>query len=88
MGYEILQEIGLTQTEIKVYLSLLELGPSSAGRILEKSKLPNSTIHRDLNSLIEKGIINYILEGKKKVYQANKPELFLTLLDDKKKRFK
>jgi sugar-specific transcriptional regulator TrmB len=50
MNTDILEELGLTKTEIKVYITLLELGSSSAGIILDKSKLPNSTIHRDLNS--------------------------------------
>ena len=87
MNTKILQELGLTRTEIKIYITLLETGPTSVGKILEKSQLPNSTIHRDLNSLIEKGIISFILEGKKKIYQATKPETFLQVLEDKEKRF-
>lgn len=87
MDTGILEDLGLTHTEIKVYLVLLELGSSTAGTILEKSGLPNSTIHRDLNSLIEKGIINFILEGKRKVYQATNPEQFFTFIEDKKRRF-
>ena len=70
MDTEIFEELGLTRTEIKLYLTLLEIGSSTAGTILEKSKLPNSTVHRDLNSLIERGLINFILEGKRKIYQA------------------
>ena len=88
MNTEILEDIGLSHTEIKVYLTLLELGSSTAGSILEKSRLPNSTVHRDLNSLIEKGIVNYILEGKRKVYQATNPEHFFEFIEDKKRRFK
>ncbi len=87
MNVEILEDLGLTRTEIKVYLVLLELGSSSAGLILEKSSLPNSTVHRDLNSLIEKGVINFILEGKRKIYQATDPEQFFTYIEDKKKKF-
>ena len=88
MNTEILEDIGLSHTEIKVYITLLELGSSTAGSILEKSRLPNSTVHRDLNSLIEKGIVNYILEGKRKVYQATNPEHFFEFIEDKKRRFK
>jgi len=87
MDTTVLQELGLTYTEVKVYTALLELGASSAGVILEHSQLPNSTVHRDLNSLIEKGIINYILEGKRKIYQATDPEHFFELIEDKKRRF-
>ena len=87
MDTEIFEELGLTRTEIKLYLALLEVGSSTAGTILEKSKLPNSTVHRDLNSLIERGLINFILEGKRRVYQATNPEQFFTFIDEKKRKF-
>lgn len=87
MDTEILEDLGLTSTEIKIYVSLLELGISSAGKILEKSKLPNSTVHRDLNSLIEKGLISFILEGKRKIYKATDPENFFEFIQDKKRKF-
>lgn len=87
MDTEILEDLGLTQAEIKVYISLLELGNSSAGNILEKSNLQNSVVHRALNTLIEKGIISFILEGKRKVYQATDPEYFYKFIENKKQRF-
>ncbi|MGV8150224.1 MAG: TrmB family transcriptional regulator [Candidatus Woesearchaeota archaeon] len=87
MDTEILEELGLTQSEIKTYITLLELGSSTAGNILEKSGLQNSVVHRALNSLIEKGLINYVLEGRRKIYQATDPESFITFIDQKKNKF-
>lgn len=87
MDTSILEDLGLTQAEIKGYISLLEIGTTSAGKILEKSNLQNSVVHRALNSLIEKGLISYILEGKKKIYSATDPSNFYDFIDDKKKRF-
>ncbi len=87
MDLEILEDLGLTQAEIKTYLALLDLGSSTAGNILEKSKLQNSVTHRALNSLIEKGLINFVFEGKRKIYQATDPEQFLNFIDEKKERF-
>jgi len=87
MDITILEELGLTQSEVKIYLTLLELGSSSAGHILEKSRLQNSVMHRALNTLIEKGLINYILEGRRKIYQATDPENFYNFMDEKKRRF-
>jgi len=87
MDTTILEDLGLTQAEIKVYISLLELGSSPAGPILEKSKLQNSVVHRALNSLIEKGLISFIFEGKRKIYQAINPENFHDFIENKKKRF-
>jgi len=87
MDVKILEDLGLTQAEIKVYICLLEIGSSSAGKLLEKSGLQNSVIHRALNSLIEMGLIGFILEGKKRVYQASDPENFHNFIEDKKTRF-
>ena len=87
MDVTILEDLGLSGAEIKVYIALLELGNSSAGGVLEKSKVQNSVLHRALNSLIEKGLISYILQGKKKIYQASKPENFHDFIDNKRKRF-
>jgi len=87
MDMSILEDLGLTQAETKVYLTLLELGSSTAGPILEKSGIQNSVVHRALNSLISKGLINFVSEGKRKIYQATNPENFLNFIDDKKKRF-
>ena len=87
MDTSILEDLGLTNAEIKVYISLLELGQTSAGLILEKSNIQNSVMHRALNSLIEKGLISFILEGKRKIYKATDPENFHEFINDKKIRF-
>ena len=39
MDNTILEQIGLTKSEINVYLALLELGSSSTGKIVDKSKV-------------------------------------------------
>ena len=67
MDTKALENIGLTGAEIKVFLTLLELGSSFAGPIVERSGLQNAVVHRTLHSLSEKGIVTYVLEGKKKV---------------------
>ena len=41
---EILHQIGLTEGEIKVYLSLLELGSTSTGKIIKKSHISGSKV--------------------------------------------
>jgi HTH-type transcriptional regulator, sugar sensing transcriptional regulator len=87
MNTEILEDIGLTNAEIKVYLALLELGTSTAGPILEKSKLQNSVVHMTLNRLVEKGLVSFVKEGKRNHYQAANPKHIIELINDKKERF-
>ena len=80
-----LKKLGLNDKEIKVYLALLEEGPSTAGKILKKAEIHNSVFHFNINRLIEKGLVSYLKKGKFKVYQAAEPDNFLTYLHDKEK---
>jgi len=60
MNTKILEDIGLTPGEIKVYLTLLEEGASSAGKILEQAQIQNSVFHFNINRLMEKGLVSSI----------------------------
>ncbi|MBW2995999.1 hypothetical protein KY332_01730 [Candidatus Woesearchaeota archaeon] len=86
MDTKILEDIGLTQGEIKVYLALLELGPSTAGNIIDKADIQNSVFHFNINRLIEKGLVSYTKKGKFKIYQAADPNNFMVYLKDKEKQ--
>jgi len=83
---EILEDIGLTQGEIKVYLALLELGESSAGPVKKKTRLQNSVVHLCLGNLIEKGLVSYVEKGKRRFYTATDPEHLIGFLDEKRRR--
>jgi sugar-specific transcriptional regulator TrmB len=83
---EILEDIGLTKGEIKVYLALLELGETSAGPIKKKTKLQNSVVHLCLGNLIEKGLVSYVEKGKRRFYTATEPEHLMDFLDEKRRR--
>ena len=87
MNTQILEDIGLTNAEIKVYLALLELGTATAGPILEKSHLQNSVVHMTLNKLIEKGFVTFIKEGKRNQYQATNPNNITNYINEKRERF-
>ncbi len=87
MNTKILEDLGLTNAEIKVYLALLRLGTSNATPILERTDIQSSVVFRALNSLIKKGLIHYNLEGRRKNYQATDPEQFFEFIDEKRKRF-
>jgi sugar-specific transcriptional regulator TrmB len=87
MDLEIFKELGLSESEIKIYVTLLGIGSSTAGEILTKSKLQNSVVHRALNSLIEKSLISFISEGKRRIYSSIDPENFYDFIEEKKKKF-
>ena len=87
MDTHILEDIGLTNAEIKVYLTLLELGSSTAGPIIEKSGLQSSVVHMTLNKLVEKGFVSFVKEGKRNHYQATNPKHIIEFINEKKQRF-
>ncbi|MFT7616279.1 MAG: sugar-specific transcriptional regulator TrmB [Candidatus Woesearchaeota archaeon] len=86
MNYIALQEAGLTSGEIKVYLALLELGISTTGPIVEKSKVARSIMYQILEKLIEKGIVSYITKEKTKYFTASDPSRLLDYIDDREKK--
>jgi len=87
MDTSILEDIGLSNAEIKVYLALLELGSSTAGPVLDKTGLQNSVVHMTLNRLVDKGFVSYIKEGRWNHYQATNPKHIINYIDEKKERF-
>ena len=81
-----LKEAGLTDGEIKVYLALIELGLTTIGPILEKSKVTKSIIYRILDRLIQKGLVSYIFKERTKYFQAAQPEKLLDYVEERKKQ--
>ena len=78
-----LLRIELTEGEAKVYLALSELGSSTVGPIVKKSKVAYSNIYDILNRLIEKGIVSFIIKNKTKYFQAASPSNLIQYLDKK-----
>ncbi len=79
-----LKKAGLTENESKVYLALIDLGPSLAGQISRKTGLHRRTVYDTTEMLIKKGLIGYILKNNRKLFQASNPQRILEILDEKK----
>ena len=78
-----LSALGLTGNEGKVYRALLDLGPSLAGGIARRTGLHRRTVYDVTEQLIQKGLIGYILENRRRVFSASSPERFLDLVKEK-----
>jgi sugar-specific transcriptional regulator TrmB len=78
-----LHEAGLTANESKIYEVLLELGPSNAGLISQKTGLHRRVVYDTIEMLIKKGLIGYILKNNKKLFQASNPEKILETIKEK-----
>ena len=80
-----LVSIGLTDGEAKVYLDLSELGSSTVGPIVKRSKVAYSNIYEILNRLINKGLVSFVIKSKTKYFQAAPPSNLLDYIDNKEK---
>ncbi|MCX6799186.1 MAG: helix-turn-helix domain-containing protein [Candidatus Diapherotrites archaeon] len=86
MDTRALREIGLTEIEATVYVTLLGLDGSGAGEIIKKTGLHKATVYSVLQQLIEKGVVSYILLGKERFFRAESPDVFLDMLEYKKQK--
>ncbi len=82
---ETLKKAGLTGGEARVYLAITELGETTVGNIVDKSKVTKSIIYQILEKLIEKGLISFIYKEKTKYFQAAPPDNLITFLENQKK---
>ena len=86
MDTSILEGLGLSKGEIKVYLTLLELGITKVGKVIEKSGMASSGVHNCVHSLKDKGLVSFVKKGKVCFYRAVSPKLLVSFVDDKKKQ--
>ena len=79
----VLQKIGLSQNEAKVYLTLLKIGSAKAGKIAKECGLNRTSTYNSLRSLIDKGLVSYVIIGKIRWFQASPPSNLEVYLKNK-----
>jgi len=88
MDTKILEKIGMTEGEVRVYLALLELGNSSTGPIIEKSHITSSKVYIILERLEKKGLVSHVIENNVKKFQVADPNRLLEYMDEKEEEIK
>ncbi|MFT4297587.1 MAG: helix-turn-helix domain-containing protein [Candidatus Woesearchaeota archaeon] len=83
MDESILEQIGMTKSEIKVYLALLELGCSSTGKIVEKSGASSSKIYEILDKLMQKGLVSFIIKSGVKHFESASPSRIMEYMKER-----
>ena len=84
MALEFLRKIGLSDGEIKVYSSLLDLGKAPLNKIHERTGIERRNIYDILNKLIERGLVTYIKENKKRLFEISHPNKIIGYVEEKK----
>ena len=88
MNERILEEIGLTKGEIKVYLTLLKIGETTTGKVIEQAQISSGKVYEILDKLMKKGLVGFILKDKTKYFSAASPNRILDFLQQKEKEIK
>lgn len=83
-----LEKAGLTKHEAEVYLTLLYLGPATAGKITAKSGIHRRSVYDCIERLIEKGLVGYSRIGRKRLFEAAHPKRLLQVLSEKEEQVK
>lgn len=80
-----LLKIGLTKSETKIYLYLLEQGISTPPQIAKGTKIQRTNTYNVLRSLTDKSLIKAQTVSSRKAYIARDPETLVTEVEQKKK---
>lgn len=80
-----LKHIGLSENEAKVYLAMLELGPSPVLEIAAKAGINRPTAYVQIESLKKMGLVSTQIKGKKQLFIAEDPDQLEILLTEKEK---
>ena len=82
--FEKLVHVGLTGTEAKIYLMLIDITKAQAGVLARKTGIHRRSVYDALDRLIEKGLVSYIVENGNRFYIAEDPKRIQELIDAKK----
>jgi sugar-specific transcriptional regulator TrmB len=82
---QLLSDLGYTEKQAVVYVSLLEIGESLPSTIARKSGLKRPTVYVILEQLKDRGLVSHSIKKKTTYFNAVDPQL---LLEDQKRRFK
>lgn len=84
MIQNVLQNIGLNEKEIEVYLTNLDLGPQPASVIARRVKMPRNTARFILDKLVEKGVLEVTKKANTQIYSPEEPKNLINLLESQR----
>lgn len=79
MDHEQLQQLGLSDKQITLYLALLELGQAKASDLAKRTGFKRPSVYDMLNNLVQRGLITCSIQGKRQFFQAENPRTLLEI---------
>ncbi len=78
-----LEEVGLTEEEAKVYLSLLELGSAYVSAIAKKAGVHRVGCYHTLGNLAEKGLVSSFTRNNIKHFAVQNPQILVNKVEER-----
>ena len=86
MVEKLLEKLGLSRQEIKIYLTLLNSGPASIRQISSTTDINRGTVYELLKKLTKRRLATYYTTKNQKHFTAENPEIIKTLLKKEKEK--
>jgi predicted transcriptional regulator len=80
--------LGLSKQEAEIYLNLLSRGSSIANTIAKETKINRSVTYSILDSLLEKGLVTYVIKNGVKNFSASSLGSLSEFIEQKKRILK
>ena len=84
----VLEELGLTGNEAKVYAAMCRAGQAIANDISRESGVYRTLVYDALDRLTERGLVSQITIGNKKYFEAVEPEELMNWFDMQEQRIR
>ncbi|MFA5358720.1 MAG: helix-turn-helix domain-containing protein [Patescibacteria group bacterium] len=78
-----LKNLGLTQTEVKIYLAALKYSTIGVNELVKQTNVNRTTIYHALGTLTDKGLVGKKISGQKILFTATDPKNIQNLLQEK-----
>ena len=85
MSQEILQQLGFSQNEEKIYKALLVLKKASVSQIASYTNLYRRNAYDGIKRLVEKDMVYPILQSREKLYAPVQPEKLMDIVSAQEK---
>jgi len=86
MNLELLQDLGLSPNEAKIYQALVTYGGSGVSTISLRSKVHRRNAYDTVHRLIEKGLVYEVFSQGETVYEAVEPSKLMEFVKEKERR--
>src|SRR3989338_1114190 len=83
MDERVLEQAGLTASEVKLYYTLIQEGSLRPGELSSRSGMHRRTVYDALDRLSQKGFVSFIKTNNRRYYQAVEPGKIAEILKNR-----